>query len=234
MWLTRFEQHHGVHVDRLEMDLAQESGPEALYRWFLSKRVKLFALINNAGIAYHGRFEDSTLFENETCILLNNLATVKITHLLLPELRLSPSACIMNVASLAGFFPMPYMLVYAASKSFVFNFSLALRAELRQTSVSVSVLCPNGMRTNRVCQERIDANGLGARLTCMDPDDVARYAIRKMLQGKAVIVPGVLNQVIGMSSRFVPRSTVYRMASSMWRRTLREKKKPGSLPSGVR
>ena len=218
------EQRYEVHVGRLEIDLTEESGPEALCRWFLAKRVQLSVLINNAGVACYGRFEDSTLFENETCVLLNNLATVKITHLLLPELRRCSSSRIMNVASLAGFFPMPYMLVYAASKAFVFNFSLALRAELRQTSVHVSVLCPNGIRTNHTCRERIAANGLGARLTCMDADDVARYAVRKMLEGKAVIVPGILNQFIGMSSKFVPRSAVYHMASHMWRKALKDKR----------
>jgi len=228
------EQRHGVRVCCLETDLTQEGSPEALYRWYLAKRVKLSVLINNAGIACYGPFEDSTLSENETCVLLNNLATVKITRLLLPELRSSPSACIMNVASLAGLFPMPFMLVYAASKAFVYNFSLGLRAELRRTPVQVSVLCPNGIRTNRLCRERIEANGLGARLTCMDPEDVARYAIRKMVAGKAVIVPGALNRFIGMSSKFVPRATVYHMASSMWRRTRKEKRlKPGSLASGA-
>jgi short-subunit dehydrogenase len=217
------EQRHGVHVGCIEMDLTANGSPEALYGWLQVQKVQLSILINNAGVVYNTRFEDSTLSENETCILLNNLATVKITHLLLPELKRCPSARILNVASLAAFFPMPYMLVYAASKAFVLNFSLALRAELRHTPVRVSVLCPNGIRTNRYCQDLIAANGLAARLTCMDPDDVARYAVRGMLKGTAVIVPGALNQFIGMTSKFVPRSAVYHMASIFWGRSVRRR-----------
>ena len=52
-------------------------------------------------------------------ILLNNLATVKLTHLLLPELRKRERAYVLNVASLAAFFPMPFMPVYAPTKAFV-------------------------------------------------------------------------------------------------------------------
>ena len=220
------EQRYGVQVGCIEMDLTADSSPEALYHWVLAKRVRLSVLINNAGVAYHGAFEDATLSDDETCILLNDLVTVKLTRLFLPELKRCPSARILNVSSLAAFFPMPYMLVYAASKAFVLSFSLALRAELRQTAVHVSVLCPNGIRTNDTCQDRIAANGLGARLTCMEPDRVARYAVRKMLQGTAVIVPGPLNQFIGMTSRFVPHSAAYHIASNIWRKASTEERPP--------
>ncbi len=161
-------------------------------------------------------FEDSTLQENETCILLNNLAMVKLTHLLLPELRGHPSAFLLNVASLAAFFPMPFMPVYAPSKAFIVHFSLALREEMRATPVRVSVLCPNGIRTNHLCREKIAAGGLAAKLTCMDAGQVARRAVRGMLAGRAVIVPGVLNRALASVSKVVPQWAVSAVVANFW------------------
>jgi short-subunit dehydrogenase len=209
-------RRYGVQAACFATDLTAPGSPEALVQWVLEKGFPVTALVNNAGVGYNSRFEDSTLRENEACILLNNLALVKLTRLLLPELRRHDRTFVLNVASLAAFFPMPFMPVYAPSKAFIVNFSLALREELRPHRVSVSVLCPNGIRTNQSCREKIAAAGLVARLTCMDADKVAAIAVRRTLAGRAVIVPGLLNRLILAVSRFVPRSTVYAVVSAFW------------------
>ena len=126
---------YGVRCAYLDLDLAAPGGPEAAARWVDELGWPLAYLINNAGVSYNSRFEDSTLAENEAVILLNNLATVKLTHLLLPELRKRERAYVLNVASLAAFFPMPFMPVYAPSKAFLLGVSLALRQEMSETPV---------------------------------------------------------------------------------------------------
>jgi short-subunit dehydrogenase len=212
-------RRHGVRAACYLTDLTAPGSPEALAQWLAEKGFAISALINNAGVGYNGRFADSTLRENEECILLNNLATVKLTHLLLPELQRHPRAFLLNVASLAAFFPMPFMPVYAPSKAFLVNFSLALREELRGTPVRVSVLCPNGIRTNASCRERIKAGGVAARLTCMDAGPVAARAVRGMLAGRPVIVPGALNQALAAVSKVVPLVTIAAVVSAFWGRT---------------
>jgi short-subunit dehydrogenase len=214
-------QRHHRKTEYLELDLTAPGSPERLADWVADRGLPLSALINNAGVGYNSTFQDSTLRENESCILLNNLALVKVTHLLLPELLRRPQAFILNVASLAAFFPMPFMPVYAPSKAFILNFSLALRGELKATPVQVSVLCPNGIRTNAACREKIEAHGWMARLTCMNADQVAKYSVRQMLTGKAVIVPGVLNQVIAALSKVAPLAVIYAVVSAFWGRTAR-------------
>ena len=211
----------GVRVEALALDLTAPEGPEAACRWLAETGLEVSALINNAGTGYNRRFEDSSLRENEACILLNNLALVKMTRLLLPQLKRSPRAYALNVASLAAFFPMPYMPVYGPSKAFILSFSLGLRQELRGSGVSVSVLCPNGIRTNAQTCAQIAAGGLAARLTCLDAEDVARNAVAQMLRGADVIVPGALNRVICAMSRFVPRAAVYAVVGAFWGRTAR-------------
>lgn len=219
-------QQYGVPVEYVEMDLTAPGSPEKLSRWIVERELGVSILINNAGVGYNARFENSTLQENETCILLNNLALVKLTRLLLPELKRHPQAFILNVASMAAFFPMPFMPVYAPSKAFILNFSLALREEMRGTAIHTSVLCPNGIRTNPDCRARIEASGLAARLTCMDAAPVAAHAVKEMLAGKAVIVPGFLNRLIVALGQIVPRAAIYRVVSAIWGRTAR-----GSRPA---
>jgi short-subunit dehydrogenase len=210
---------YDVRTDYVEMDLAAPGNPEALVQWISRKGLSVSLLINNAGVGYNSRFEDSTLGENESCILLNNLALVKITRLLLPQLKRHPQAFVLNVASMAAFFPMPFMPVYGPSKTFVLNFSLALREEMSDTPVSVSVLCPNGIRTNQECRQKIEAHGLIGRMVSMDPDQVAARAIKGMFAGKSVIVPGFINQVIALVGKHTPRSIVCPVVSLFYRKT---------------
>jgi len=222
----------GVDVEYMELDLTVHGSPEVIVDWVERNRWPVAWLINNAGVGYNARFEDSTLQENETCILLNNLALVKLTHRMLPVLKRHPRPYILNVASLAAFFPMPFMPVYAPSKAFTVNFSLALRQEVRDSHVQVSVLCPNGIRTNLENREKIDSGGLVARLTCMNADEVASYAIRKMLAGQPVIIPGWINRCVAGASRFIPSSLINAVISAFWGKTARAPAQNG-LPEPV-
>jgi short-subunit dehydrogenase len=154
--------------------------------------------------------------------LLNNLATVKLTHLLLPELRKRERAYVLNVSSLAAFFPMPFMPVYAPTKAFILGFSLALRQEMRDSPVSVSVLCPNGLRTRADCRNKIEQHGAIGQLFCMDAAPAAEYALRRTLSGAAIIVPGLLNRALAALSRLVPRTAILALVSAFWGKTARK------------
>jgi hypothetical protein len=210
---------YGVQTEYVEMDLTKPGNPEALVQSISRQGLDISVLINNAGVGYNSRFEESTLGENESCILLNNLALVKITRLLLPQLKRHPRAFLMNVSSLAAFFPMPFMPVYGPSKTFILNFSIALRSEMRNTPVRVSVLCPNGIRTNGECRRKIESHGLIGRLVSMDADQVAACALEGLFANKAVIVPGFLNQCLAALGRHVPRPVVCSVVSSFYSKT---------------
>jgi short-subunit dehydrogenase len=212
-------RRYNVRVEHVEMDLSQSESPETLVRWISSRGLPVSVLINNAGVGYNSRFEDSTLRDNESCILLNNLALVKITHLMLPELKRRQQAYILNVSSMAAFFPMPFMPVYGPSKAFVLNFGLALRAEMRGTPVHVSVLCPNGIRTNAACRRKIDAHGLVGRLVSMDPQPVARCAMEALLAERPVIVLGWINRALVALGQYVPTRLICFVVSAFYGKT---------------
>ena len=212
-WMARV---HAVKVLPFEVDLTADDGPARLARFVQESGLAVDTLVNNAGVGYNGRFGDSQPQHNETTIRLNMLAVVALTRALLPELRRRESARVLNVASLAAFFPMPWLPVYSSSKSFVVAFSLALREELRGTGVSVSVVCPNGIRTNRVVRDLIARQGLAGRLTCQYPEQVARAALQGLEAGRAVIVPGALNRIIKVASGLVPRSIAMGVITRRW------------------
>jgi short-subunit dehydrogenase len=212
-WIERV---HGVPVHAIEVDLTSDDGPACLARFIEESGLAVDTLINNAGVGFNGRFGESEPAHNETTIRLNMLALVALTRLLLPALRRHGHAHVLNVASLAAFFPMPWLPVYSSSKSFVLAFSLALREELRGTGVSVSVVCPNGIRTNRGARELIARQGLAGRLTCQYPEQVARAALRGLLAGRAVIVPGMVNRFIRFASALVPRSIAMGVITRRW------------------
>jgi short-subunit dehydrogenase len=193
-------------------EVAAPGSLEELARWIQVSGISASALINNAGVGYNGRFEDATLREDEACSLLKDLALVQITRPLLPELRRHPRAYVLNVASLAADFPMPFTLVYAPSKAFILSFGLALREELRGSSVSISVLCTNGIRTSQACRERIERAGILGKVTRMDADQVAVYAIVRTPAGDAVMVRGWVNRMIVAAGRLAPG--VWSMGSS--------------------
>ncbi|NPV85275.1 MAG: SDR family NAD(P)-dependent oxidoreductase [Anaerolineae bacterium] len=214
-------RQYDVQTRYIETDLAADGGVEAVARIITQEKLPVSVLINNAGTSYNCRFEDSTIDENEACILLNTLAVVKMTHFLLPYLKQCHRAYILNVSSMAAFFPMPYMPVYAPTKAFILNFSLALRQELNHTPVRVSVLCPNGIRTCRRSTDKIKAFGWIGRLTSMEADDVADYTIQKMLEGQAVIIPGIINRAIRLVGHYAPQAWVYAVVSALYSRTAR-------------
>ena len=199
-------RRYGVAVRYREIDLTEPDSPDALHRWIGQQRLAVNLLINNAGIGSHGPFSESELERNRAMIALNICALVQLTRLFLPELMRHPQAYILNVASLAAFYPMPYKPIYAPTKAFVLNFSLALRAELTGASVTVSALCPGGILSNEECRKLIAAQGFIGKISCHHPEEVARYALGQMLRHKAVIIPGLINKVARIVGVFVPLS----------------------------
>jgi len=209
---------HGVSVRAEALDLTADGGTEALADALQESATPLALLANNAGVSCIGRFETTALERSENCILLNDLALVRLTRRLLSALRQEPPSYVLNVASLAAFFSMPLKPVYAASKAFVLNFSLALAQDLRGSGVQVSVLCPGAMLTHAGSCAQVASGGLLARQSCLDPSQVADYALRQMLRGRELIIPGWINRLAATLGRVAPRPVAEAVISSIFER----------------
>jgi uncharacterized protein len=201
-------QEHGVLTRYLETDLTKEHSVLDISSWLADNQFALSILVNNAGFGNYESFEgtDPQLLSN--MLLLNNLALVKMTQICLPILKRQGKSYILNVGSLASFLPIPNKVVYAASKSFVYAFSSALRLEVKPANVVVSCLCPGGTLTNASAAKNIQAIGKQNSIFIQMPVDVAKEGISEMLNEKKRIIPGWKNKFIFMLYEMLPETFI--------------------------
>ena len=199
-------RRYQVTVQTFGIDLTELQGPEEVFRWCTQNDYRVNILINNAGTGGTAAFGNSHPGYTDNLIMINIRALTLLTHLFLPSMKQLPEAYILNMASMGAFFAIPYKTVYSSSKAYVLNFTRALRAELRKTSVSVSVLCPSGVQTSAEVNGRINAHGWKGRLTSSALDELSKEAINKMLKKKAVIVPRYANKLLLVLHKLMPRA----------------------------
>lgn len=210
-------QAYSVEVHYRATDLTVQASREALFIHIGEQGLKFRGLINVAGLDHEGFFMDRAGQEISTIIRLNIESTLLTTHSLLPYRDHSLPFRIINVSSLGAYFPMPIKATYAASKRFLLDFSLALRNELRDENVTVTVLCPAGLPTRSDCIEAIEAQGLMGQLTTLNVGRVAYQTIESAIHGQAVVVPGLLNRLMLVFSGLVPSAGIVELLGSRWR-----------------
>lgn len=198
-----FSHKYGVQVCTFEADLTK---PEELKKFATSiaDNYEVNMLINNAGLGGTKTFLEAAPEYVEQIVMLNVYALVLLTRLLLPNLKRQKNAYILNIASMASFSPMPYKMVYPASKAFVYSFSRGLDTELKGTGVSVSVAHPGGMKTNSEVTHSIENYNRIIRSTTLSVEKVAQICIKSLLKRKRIIIPGFLNKISWMLLKIVP------------------------------
>ena len=209
-----------VIVYTLGINLTDRDAPEKVYNWCKEKNRKVNILINNAGRAGTAVFEDSSFEYNEIRIQLNIRALVCLTYLFLKDLKSFDRSYILNVGSFSAFYSIPYKSVYCASKAFVLRFSRALNAEMKDTPISISVVCPNGVRTNQDTYKRISTHGMLTQSVILSAEEVARIAINGMFKNKVVIIPGFFNKLLLVITKVIPSGIAERRISKIFRKEL--------------
>jgi short-subunit dehydrogenase len=210
---------YGVEVQTFAADLTAEDEREALWQRIEGLGLRFHSLFNVAGIDYEGLFSERKVGEIRTILRLNIESTVETTHrALLFRDPIRPFR-IVNVCSLAAFYPMPVKAIYASSKRFLLDWSLALNQELRSTGVTVTALCPAGMPSNPEVTRAIDAQGWMGRLTTMNVGDVAAQTIDRALAGRSIYIPGVINQVLRVLGSIFPPQLVAYVIDKRWRKS---------------
>src|SRR2546423_7318377 len=136
-----------LNVHARVVDLCDKSQIDEFVRWLAQNKIDIDFLINNAGLGDYGSFATSPPERDDEMLQVNIVALTTMTRALLPQMVSRKRGAILNVSSSAGFLPIPGMNVYAATKAYVNSFSEALRAELRNTGVCVTALCPGPVHT---------------------------------------------------------------------------------------
>jgi short-subunit dehydrogenase len=209
---------HGVTVEVLPADLTTTEGRDAVVAR-LSADPPVDLLVNNAGYGQVGLFAESDPAEIEGQVQLNVIALVALARAALPGMVARRRGGIINVSSVAGFFPGPNTAIYSATKAFVNSFSESLSVEVQGTGVRIQSLCPGFTRTG--FQAR--AGGEPSRLpdaAWLESPEVVAESLTALNHGALFCVPGIAYKTLTLTGGMLPRPLV-RWISGLYGRQMR-------------
>jgi short-subunit dehydrogenase len=211
----------GVQASVIGADLAAPGAAAGLAAELESRGVAVDVLVNAAGLGDNSRFEVEDKGRIGEMLHVNVLALTELTRLLLPAMVARGRGKVLLVASTAGFQPGPNMAVYCATKAYVLSFGEAIAYELRNSGVTVSVLCPGATRTGFADVAGAGTMPLfsGSMFPVMQASEVARIGYAGLKAGKRVIITGLFNKVGALSGRFSPHSASLAISSRLLGRT---------------
>ena len=187
-------------------DLRDRDAADKIEAALRAAGVEVEYLVNNAGFGLFGKAIELDRAEQLGIIDVNIRALADLT------LRFAPSVIrhrggILNVGSIAGFLPGPGMATYYASKAFVISFTEALRQELKQHGVRVTVLCPGPVPTEFQARAGFRP-GFDSAILDVSAADVARQGYRGLMANKRAVLPGLGIKAVPLMLRLFPRSFI--------------------------
>lgn len=202
----------------ISVDLTREGAVEDLRRQLDERGLAVDGLVNCAGLGLTGPFATQSVSVVRAMCDLNVRAVVELTRAFLPLMLERRRGRIVNVASNAAFQPIPFLGVYAATKSFVLSFTEALGDELRGTGVQVQALCP-GITATEFLDVSQTGGELGVRrLPMMTPRQVVEASLAGLDRGRSRVVVGFSNRVLGfVTRRLAPEWLARRVAGELYR-----------------
>lgn len=212
------QEKYPVKVHFLSLNLTRHDAPKEVYRYAQKHNMEVNILANNAGVGFNGMFENLSVELIDEMILLNVRASTLLTFLFLPEMKKMKKAYILNISSFAALTPLPNKCVYAATKTYLLFLTQAINRELKGTNVRALSVHPSGVSSERAI-ENIRRSSAFARISTLKPDDVAKIAVKNMLDGKKFIVPGTVTKIYYFLGSILPHFLVLRAVGSVFRKT---------------
>ena len=188
------------------LDLSKRGQRQDILKILNQENIYVDVLVNNAAIGLCGGFIDHDGNDLNRLVDLNISALTELCHMFLPAMVEKKRGGILNVASLGGLIPGPYQAAYYASKAYVISLTEALAHETAGTSVRISVVVPGPVDTE-FHQKMGAGHALYLRaFGVMDPDKVARAAIRGFNWNRTFIAPGLFNTFATIALRLIPHT----------------------------
>ena len=207
-----FKGYKNIHT--YSYDLRKEEECIKLYKELSSENIDI--LINNAGFGDAGHFTETSLDKEIDMINLNIKAYHILTKLFLKDFTKRNYGRILNVSSMAGFMPGPYMATYYATKNYVTSLTLAIYEEIKQakSNVKISLFCPGPVNTNfnKVANVKFS-------IAQISSEEASKIAINGMFKNKLIILPNnmKLNHIF---SKISPTKIVLGVNSKVQERKL--------------
>jgi short-subunit dehydrogenase len=208
-------QKSTVDIDCHVVDLADLDATRRVGQAVLAAHPRVRLLVNNAGVALGGRFDQVTLDEFTWVVDINFRAVVVLTHLLLPALKAEPGSHLVNVSSVFGIIAPGGQAAYASSKFAVRGFTEALRQELAVDGIGVTGVHPGGVRTRIAESARIGSGvpeaqvadrGDWRKVLTMDPAKAAAVILAGVHKRRGRVLVGGSARVLDALARLAPAS----------------------------
>jgi short-subunit dehydrogenase len=189
-----------------EADLSKKEAIKEIRSFVDANNLKVDILVNNAGFGTYGPFLEQQAERELEEVAVNITSVVALCHEFIPPMAKRGHGAVINVASVAGFQPLGFMAVYAATKAFVLSFSEALWAELSPHKIRVLAVCPGPVQT-----EFFKIAGSSARGAVETPSHCVAMALHALDKSRSFVVTGgVTNNVLTKFSRFTSRGVAAR------------------------
>ena len=202
---AELQETYGVSTEVVSVDLAEREGPATLFERSTSEGRPIDLLVNNAGFGALGAHLETPGERHLQMLDLNVTALTDLTHRFASHmLEHGLPSHVVNIASIASFQPIPNLAAYAASKSYVRDYSEALAYELSATNVAVTCVHPGGTLTefSEVAGMTLSA---ASEATMMRSEDVVRIALRGVRRRRVHVVTGWMNRIMGWLVAWSPR-----------------------------
>jgi short-subunit dehydrogenase len=204
---------HGVTADVHQCNLASDRARGNLISKLREGKLRIDAVANNAGFSTFGKFHELELEHELEEVHLNVVALHELSGAFLKDMVARGAGAILNVASIAGFQPLPAQATYGATKAFAVSFSEALHTDLHGTGVSCTALCPGPVRTEFTQVAGMShLDNTGPDFVWKTPAEVARVGIEGMVKGKRIVFTGFAHHAVATGGRFAPRSVLLPLA----------------------
>ena len=210
------ELTRGVRVSRHRIDVADRIAVAEFPSIVAAEHGGVDVLVNNAGVAVGGTFEQVSDEDFEWLFEINFWGVVRMTRAFLPLLRASGDARVVNISSVYGLIAPPEQVAYASSKFAVRGFSEALRHELEGSGIGVTVVHPGGVNTSIAEKARVPAGvteeevarrlAKYRKLLRLPPEIAGETIVRGIEQRQPRVLIGSDAKVISLVARLLPAS----------------------------
>ncbi len=208
---------YGVNVLYTALDLTDPAAREGFWERMARLGNRFHLLVNVAGREFEGPFRERRVTELRAIVRLNIEATIEMTRRALEFRDPARPLRVLTVSSLASFQPMPIKAVYAASKRFLLDLTLALRQEFMPAEATFTALCPAGLPTTPQSIRGIEAQGFWGHLTARNVGDVAAAAVSAAQAGRALCIPGWPNRILQGLGGLLPPQALAVLVGRRWR-----------------
>ncbi|MEZ0538041.1 SDR family NAD(P)-dependent oxidoreductase [Fibrella arboris] len=215
-----YDHQFGIKTTLIVKDLASDQAGQEVYDEVKQQGLQVDVLVNNAGMGEYGMFATETDLQKEVDIIhINVIALVKLTKLFLKDMVDRNEGKILMLGSVASVIPNPLMAVYGATKSFIYSFSEALRNEIKDTNVTLTVLMPGATDTDFFNKAGASNTKAQEKARETPAADVAKTGYDALMSGKDKVVHGVANKASVAMAHLLPDSAV----TSSSRRDMKDK-----------